>query len=246
MFEIEIEPGETSSLVRTRGALIAWSLMMAIVIAVFGWLSKEVIVNGETAGFDVMVHNVIHTLASPFLTTVMKVVTFLASLRPIIVLWLALVGFLVAKGHKCAAAVCAITAVGEGLLSEGLKKWIDRPRPCPPYFCVPQPDPFSFPSGHAMASFCFCGVLAGILAQWLHSRRAKLAAWTGAALMTALVGCSRVYLGCHYPTDVLGGYLIGFIWLVAVWRAYHIWIRRAVHEPNASNRPTAAPLWPGH
>jgi undecaprenyl-diphosphatase len=233
MDKIDIERGETSSLGRSR-ALIAWSLTMAVVIAVFGWLAKEVIVvKTETLSFDIMAHNVIHAWAWPSSTTaIMQVVTNLGSWK-LLFGWLILVGLLVAKGHKCAALMSAITAIGGVLLAEGLKRWIDRPRPFP-FWPPPPTDQYGFPSGHAMASFCFFVVLAGILAHWLHSRAAKLAAWTGAALMTALVGFSRVYLGYHYPTDVLGGYVAGFIWLIAAWRGYHIWTQRAVHKTNAS------------
>jgi undecaprenyl-diphosphatase len=221
-------------------ALIAWSLTVAAVLGVFGYLAKEVLVTkGETMKFDQAVRTAIHPGASPLLTTVMQTISELGEWYFVIPLWLIAVGLLVAKRHRHAAVVVSIMAIGEEALARVLKIWVNRPRPQPPLF--PLPDPCSFPSGHSMAAFCIYGVLAAILAPRLHLPTAKIVAWTLAALLTTLVGLSRVYLGYHYPTDVLGGYAAAMIWIVAVRLGYNIWTAARNTKlnacPTASSRP---------
>ena len=77
-------------------------------------------------------------------------------------------------------------------------------------------------------SACFYGVMAAILTTRMKSRRLKTVIWTGAVLLALAVGFSRVYLGVHYPTDVLAGYAASIIWVGAVRAGYEIWLRTRV------------------
>jgi undecaprenyl-diphosphatase len=90
-----------------------------------------------------------------------------------------------------------------------------RPRP-EPFFGLASPITHSFPSGHAMVSCCFFGVLAMILAAREPSRARRISIFAAAAILVALMGFSRVYLGFHYPTDVLAGYAAAVVWLAVV------------------------------
>lgn len=74
---------------------------------------------------------------------------------------------------------------------------------------------FSFPSGHATQAVAAWGLLAALAAAATRSWPRKVAAWTACALVTVLVGTARVYLGAHWPTDVLGGWALGALWLSA-------------------------------
>ena len=67
-----------------------------------------------------------------------------------------------------------------------------------------------------MGAFCFYGVLAAILAARVDGRRAKGWIWAGAALLIGMIGFSRIYLGVHYPSDVIAGYCAGAVWVGAV------------------------------
>ena len=78
------------------------------------------------------------------------------------------------------------------------------------------PDSFSFPSGHALFATCFFGGLAVLLSHRLRSRLLQVLIWIVALLLIVLIGASRVYLGVHYPTDVLGGFAVGIVWVVSV------------------------------
>jgi len=216
--------------------LMIWLIAAArVVVVVCGTLVKYFLVEREVSlDFDNLVRDAIHAWAWPFLTKAMEFTTMFGSWF-LLAFWPILIGIVAVKGYKSAALALAITASGEVAFAEILKIWIDRSRPLPYPGIKPPSDPFSFPSGHAMASFCFYFVLAVIVSNRLHSPIAKLATWTGATLLTTLVGFSRVYLGYHYPTDVFGGYVFAMTWIVTVGFGYKIWILREEYEAKYSS-----------
>jgi len=104
------------------------------------------------------------------------------------------------------------TLAGATVLSLALKSAFHRPRPTLFFGAVPHT--YSFPSGHSMFSFCFYGVLAGLLTARIDSRPLRILIWiVAAAALVLSIGLSRIYLGVHYPSDVLAGYLAGAIWV---------------------------------
>ncbi|MBA3468845.1 MAG: phosphatase PAP2 family protein [Herpetosiphonaceae bacterium] len=108
-----------------------------------------------------------------------------------------------------------VVIVGVGLLNVLLKGGFARTRPS----IYPSPlhlQSYSFPSGHAMSAAAFYGCVALILVRSTARRSRHLLLVTVAALMTVLIGTSRMYFSVHYPTDVLGGFSAGLGWLVAV------------------------------
>ena len=107
-----------------------------------------------------------------------------------------------------------ITLAGALVLDLTLKYAFHRTRPTP-YF-GPIPHTYSFPSGHALFSFCFYGVLAGLLAGRIRSLPLRIFIWTSAAILVLAIGISRIYLGVHYPSDVLGGYLTATLWVATM------------------------------
>jgi len=135
------------------------------------------------------------------------------------VLWLAtaaVAGFL-ALDRRYAATGFLLAAVGSGwAVSFALKLAFDRPRPdlvphlMRAYFS-------SFPSGHSMMSAVVYGTLGSILSSLVARRRLKFYFLTLAAVAAGIVGLSRVYLGVHYPTDVLAGWSAGLAWSTLCW-----------------------------
>ena len=103
---------------------------------------------------------------------------------------------------------------GAVVLENALKYAVHRTRP-EPFFGTP-PESYSFPSGHALFSACFYGALAWMLAARTRNAGACAAIWTAALALIAAIGLSRVYLGVHYPTDVIGGYLVAAFWLAGL------------------------------
>jgi undecaprenyl-diphosphatase len=194
-------------------------------LLLFGYLANEVL-RGETLRFDSFVRNTVHSWASPALTYAMRGVTQLGAPRFLIVLSLVLILWLAKMGRKRAAILLVVAAAGAVALEELLKLVFHRPRP-EAYFGYPLPSTYSFPSGHAISSCCFYGVLAAIVTARMRSRGAKIAVWTAAALLAALIGLSRIYLGVHYPSDVAAGYAVAVIWVAALRASYGAWLRRS-------------------
>ena len=116
------------------------------------------------------------------------------------------------------AALFLVAASGGALLLNGLMKvYFQRPRPQLPWAST-LPD-FSFPSGHTMNSVAFYVALAVII--WsVRGRRSGAVALAVAIVLCGLIGLSRIYLGYHYFTDVLGGFLAGASWLLIVLTAF--------------------------
>ena len=144
---------------------------------------------------------------SPWLNTVFETVTYLGW-YPVAaaVSLLALVGLLWRR--RGADALLLTAAVSSALLTHGLKALVGRPRPD---FAIVEsaPQNMGFPSGHAAFAILLAGVLIYLAWQHVENPRARWGLCAALALLVLAVGISRVYLGVHWPSDVLGGYLFG-------------------------------------
>ncbi len=197
-----------------RVVLILGFLSALSALLFFAWLAGEMM-EGDTARFDSTITFALHQHAMPRLTTVMKGLTILGSsavMTPLAILALALCYF---RREFHALKVLAATFVGALLLEFVLKLAFHRPRPVP-FFDLPAPASFSFPSGHALFSFCFFAGIAALLAPRLAGHRAKLVLWSIAIALILGIGVSRIYLGVHYPSDVVAGYAVGIVWVATV------------------------------
>jgi undecaprenyl-diphosphatase len=139
---------------------------------------------------------------------------------------LAVVGFLVLHGMHRNAAFVLLASAGGWLLNDLLKELFARPRP----HVVPhlrEVMTLSFPSGHAQTSAAVFLTLGALLMRVAESRLVKFYCMFVATAATVLVGATRVYLGVHYPTDVLGGWLVGVSWALTCWLLERSLERRA-------------------
>ena len=137
---------------------------------------------------------------------------------------LVVVGLLL-TGKRQTGWYLAFAVVGGTIISTVLKALFDRPRP--DLIHVTEVFTASFPSGHATVSavvFLSIGVMLAEAAE----RVALKAFYVGAAIvLTLIVGITRIYLGVHYPTDVLAGWLIGSAWALLCWAGAEIWLKRS-------------------
>jgi undecaprenyl-diphosphatase len=199
-----------------RGIWDAWrSFIVSLVcsiffLIIFAWLSEEVF-EGELQRFDFSVRMKVHEFFSPQLTKFMQAMTFLGSIGFLTALFAVFVAVFLFKGMKRPAVWLTIAAGGSMILDLSLKYSFHRTRPVP--FVGVVPPTYSFPSGHALSSFCFYGVLAGLFCARIQSRVIRILVWIAAATLVFAIGLSRIYLGVHYPTDVLAGYIAPAAWV---------------------------------
>jgi undecaprenyl-diphosphatase len=145
----------------------------------------------------------------PWLDAVMATATELGRGRVlIVVVALAALGFVIGRQYR-AALLIVLAGLGSYLLSEAVKHYIQRPRPDVSWQPSEPPDPYSFPSGHSLSSMAIYSA-AALLAGRRMRRQSQAAVLIAAAVALAmLVGVSRMYLGFHYLTDVVGGWTAG-------------------------------------
>ena len=191
----------------------------AFAALLFAWIALIVPDAGATP-FDVTVRAFIHGFATPALTSAMKLVTQLGGGWFLFPLGALVVFALYSSGRRREAALFTVAVLGANILDEAMKLVFHRTRP-DAWFDYPLPGTYSFPSGHSFVSFCFYFALAEILIRDDWSRSRRVAVWTAAALLTLAIGFSRVYLGVHYPTDVLAGYLAAVVWTTLIRIAHH-------------------------
>jgi membrane-associated phospholipid phosphatase len=161
--------------------------------------------------FDQNAIETLHGHTSPVLNDIFKGVTWFGSPG------LRLIGvcagaFLIWRQRWGDLFTGLVVAGGGQYLNTFVKELIARPRPVWDDPIVSE-HTFAFPSGHAMESLLVYGFLTLVLCPALSRRQARAAFAIGAASLIGLIGFSRVFLGVHYPSDVLGGYTIGGAWL---------------------------------
>ena len=207
----------------------------AFVIWAFAELADEVI-EGESRRFDRAVLLWIHAHSPEWLDGPMRLVTALGYGQVVLPLLAAVVLAFYLKGWTLAATLLVVSTTGGSLLTAVLKAVFGRARP--ELFDSGYAASFySFPSGHATVAVGFYGTLTLILAYRLRGF-ARWAAAASGVLLVLLIGFSRLYLGVHYPTDVLAGYLAAPLWVLSVGVVYAAWL--SVRGLRAAETPRRA------
>ena len=198
------------------GSVKTWSTVAVVSAAAFGLLLWSVLAQGGLTLADQGVATFIagHRLA--WLTPVMELVTWLGSSFFIVPFGLAAGGYVWRRRHTWRPLVMvAVAFLGAAGLYDIVKPAVGRARPGAA-LQVGGPDVGNaFPSGHATQTISFYGMLAVVLIICYAPRR-RWPFLLGAAVVTLVVGASRLYLGVHWLTDVLGGYALGLAWLSLV------------------------------
>jgi undecaprenyl-diphosphatase len=202
----------------------------------------DVVAEGRTEAFDEWALRSLRRADNPampigpdWMAEVGRDMTALGGVAVLLLVTAAVAGFL-CLDRKFAAMGFLIAAVGGGLvLSSLLKAAFDRPRPSVvPHLSMVYTT--SFPSGHSMMSAVVYLTLGAVLARMVVRRRLKLYCLAIALLLTGLVGCSRVYMGVHYPTDVLAGWTAGLVWATLCWLLARALQRRGAIERSGLRR----------
>jgi undecaprenyl-diphosphatase len=178
------------------------------------------------ASIDAAVGNPVHVTRAPVLTAFFYLCTLMANTGTIVFITTVAVVVLALRRRFAEAILVLVVVAGGQALGTLVKSFVVRQRPPATQALIPLPGSYAFPSGHALAAVLLYGVLAFLLAREADTRRARIAVIAGALLLIGLVGLSRVYLGVHWPTDVLAAWIFGGAWLALCIWAYLLWDRR--------------------
>jgi undecaprenyl-diphosphatase len=200
----------------------------------FLWLAV-LVETGRTASFDATIRDAVHACARPAITFALRAATFIGSGEVLWPLGVVVAIWLVWTGRRREAARFALTVLGADLADEVLKLVFHRHRP-EAWFGFPLPESYSFPSGHSFLSSVFYFMLATLVMRPEWTAWTRGAAYAATLLFVLSVGFSRIYLGVHYPSDVLGGFMAGAAWLAGERVTRERRVPGAVHSPQDGER----------
>ena len=220
--------GRAAAFARREVLAVAALLGLTLLAGAFFEIAEDV-VEGETLAFD---RGVLLALREPglpkdplgpdWLTTAAADVTALGSLIVLALVVLVISGLFLSLGHRRQAAIMLLASIGGLVWSESIKAILDRTRPEEAYRVVAAMNA-SFPSGHTLLSASVYLTLGALVASFAQKRRVRAFALVTAIVLTGLVGLSRVFLGVHWASDVMGGWCLGGAWALACWLALWLW-----------------------
>ena len=191
--------------------IITGFILSAAMLFAFVHIAWNTFFKTSTALFDDAFIWLVRYYANPGIDTFMLFITDIGFGKGYAIIVGATLIVLAYKKRWNDLSALAICLAGAGLLSVLLKNSFHRLRP--DSFFLVQETSYSFPSGHAMATMCFYGMLAFFLMKEVKSWPVRLLIATLTIILSLIIGISRIYLGVHYPTDVVAGYAVGFMWL---------------------------------
>jgi membrane-associated phospholipid phosphatase len=189
-------------------------LISVVILSVYTFIFErfaDELIEAELYHFDQTIIDWIQSFVKPQLTSIMKIFTFLGSPLALFLLLIISASSMVWQKKRWEAFFLVIGIAGGGVFNL-LLKWIFH-RQRPTLHRLIEETGYSFPSGHSMGSFIFYGMLCMLLFMFLKSRTAKVIIIMSTVLIIVMIGLSRIYLGVHYPSDVLAGYAAGGVWL---------------------------------
>ena len=187
---------------------LKWIVLFICLIGFFA-LAEDVF-NKEIMNGDIVGYKLVSTLLiSDFATPIAKFITNFGG--AIILIILAPMLFIFIKNKKIGVSIISNLAIIT-VLNQLLKRIVQRPRPTE--FRIVEESGYSFPSGHSMVSMAFYGYLIYLIYKYVKNKYLK---WISIILLSILIcsiGISRIYLGVHYTSDVLGGFFISISYLI--------------------------------
>ena len=231
---------------RNAYAIFGIFLLSGTVIAVlFTWAFAEIaekVRSGATQGFDDALLHWMAAHQSKAVQTAMLEITSLGTGTVVGMIVFIAGMFLWLNQHKHSAILLIVATLGGMLLDNLLKIGFNRPRP-QIFQWGTYAVSSSFPSGHAMSSVIVYGTVAYLAARLQQNVASRILTMAFAAVMIILICTSRMYLGVHYPSDVLAGVIVGLAWAgfcMAVLEAAQIYAKRNAPQMLADEKPAAA------
>jgi undecaprenyl-diphosphatase len=207
------------------------SFFLALVAAICFAVDAYAVALNKSTGLDHFA-NSIQSMESPAMTTIMKIFTFIGSPEVVLILFV-ISAFVLYKvlHHRTEVVLFAAVMVGTVVVNQVLKTLFHRARP--DIQQIVTETGYSFPSFHSMGSFALFGVLTFLLWRHIKTSAGRTMMIIGGVLLTLLVGISRIYLGVHYVSDVVGGYLASGFWLGC---CIYVFQRYQERKFNTSNK----------
>jgi undecaprenyl-diphosphatase len=230
------------------GGALGLSLTLEILlIGVTGWalgiVFQDVLARDDLVLVDAPVQRFFVAHREPWLTTVMKATTTLGSARVLVPLALVVGAVWWIRSRTFRPGIVLLAAYGgAAALADGIKAVVDRARP-PVSEMLGHFGGSAFPSDHAAQAIAVYGILAALIAGSGATWTQKVVAWSVAFILAASVGISRIYLGAHWATDVLAGWALGGLWLLALATALATRdrLRRSSGRGIVAVRPSSTP-----
>ncbi|MBN3886535.1 MAG: phosphatase PAP2 family protein [Nostoc sp.] len=181
-----------------------------LILFVLAQLAEEVL-ERDAFTFDTTFLLWLHQFANPNLDNLMLFITNLGNPRTVVIVAGATVLLLWWQRYREEAKFFVLACLGGLILNTGLKLFFSKPRPELWHRLISEKS-FSFPSGHALGSMVLYGFIAYELAT--HYPLFTKVIYSLTVILIAAIGISRLYLGVHWPTDIIAGYGVGFLWLM--------------------------------
>lgn len=194
---------------------IKW--IIAIICAIILLFVIENIFDNQIQNFDIKIYSIISKTISNNTTQIMKIITNMASASIICALCVIILAFVKNKKYGLAISINIFIST---ILNIILKNIFVRPRP--EGYRLIQAGGYSFPSGHSMASVAFYGFLIYLIFKKINNKYIKWILITILSILILAVGLSRIYLGVHYASDVIGGYCFSIIYLACFTHFYKL------------------------
>lgn len=197
--------------------LLFWEVILGIIftagsVLLFIKIRGEVL-EKDLLPLDLSILQFFYHLRTPPLNNLMIGISYLGG-EIMIIFGILITIFLLLKKHKKEAILFAFILGMAGIIDTVLKNLVQRPRP--QFHPLVIEKDFSFPSGHAMDSFVFYLTLSYLIFHITKNKKLSMVVMILSLVLILLIGISRIYLGVHYPTDVIAGYVGGLFWFTSV------------------------------
>jgi len=218
-----------SRLRRSPSLRVAAALLAGMLCAIAFVEAADEVLEGEAMLVDRPLSLWIHRFHGPGLDAAMRVTTELGSWWVLSLAVALVAAWALMRGRRALAGVLVGVALASQLLSTLLKLLFQRPRP-ELWQTVARPGSYAFPSGHALLSTVVYGMIAFAIARLAPRLRWPL--YGGVPILVLLIGASRIYLGVHWPSDVLAGHAAGGLVLAAALLGVTRWLPQATRGPS--------------
>ena len=187
---------------KTKNCIISGALLLLFFII------TALVVTNNIAWFDDSIYNFLMGFRNDFLDAFFKTITHLGDTVVIMIIVVVMLIFLNKKNRIILGSTTILT-VG---LNQGIKHILRRPRP--EHLRLIKQGGFSYPSGHSMIAICVYGIMIYLINKNVKNKKIKLTLTILLTILILAIGISRIYVGVHYPSDVLGGFSLSLVILI--------------------------------